>query len=88
MENQVLITFEDNGKTFQLFKTEMDGEVVYTISSDAVDVSSWGGGCFWCVEFEKLSDATFALHQIIENIEKNGKVDTTWLVETFGKGTC
>ena len=83
---KLLMTFSfDANGDFQLFGTAEDG---YFISSDVVHVSTWGGGCFWCAEFEKLSDATSAINQIVENYEKNGKVDTDWLVKTFGKGTC
>lgn len=89
METEVLMDYIDGaGFNFQLFRADYDGEITYTISSDAVDVSDCGGGCFWCVNFNKLSEALSAMSKIIENDENAGVVDTDWLVKTFGKETC
>lgn len=90
METLVLMNMEDAfGNNLQLFKSEFEGEITYVISSDFVDVSKVGGGCYWCHEFENLKDATFAIHQIAEHSEKNnGKFDADWLVKTFGMATC
>ena len=87
METEVLMNWEDNaGHNFQLFRDDLE----YVISSDAVDVSSWGGGCYYCVGcFNRLAEALSVFSRIVKNAEDaNGIVDTDWLVKTFGKGTC
>jgi len=87
MGTEVLMNWEDNaGNNFQLFRDDLD----YVISTDGVDVSKWGGGCYYCVGcFTKLADALAVFSQIVKNAEDaNGIVDTDWLVKTFGKGTC
>lgn len=92
METEVLMNWEDNaGNNFQLFKEiNVADELVYVISSDAVDVSSWGGGCYYCVDVvSKLSEALSIFSRIVENAESaNGIVDADWLIKTFGKSTC
>ena len=87
MDTNVLMDWEDNARNnFQLFRDGLN----YVISSDAVDVSSWSCGCYYCVGcFDRLSEALSVFSQIVKNAEDaNGIVDTTWLVETFGKQTC
>lgn len=84
---EVLINWTDvTGANFQLFKYDLE----YVISSDAVDVSSWGQGCYYCVaDVEKLSEAIDIFNRIIKRAEENkGIVGANWLVETFGKATC
>lgn len=87
METEVLMNWEDKaGNNYQLFRDDLE----YVISSDAVEVSSWGCGCYYCVgSFNRLSEALSVFSRIVKNAEDtNGIVDTDWLVKTFGKGTC
>ena len=86
---EVIMEFETkNGNVFQLWKEVQDNETIFAISSDAVKVDL-GKGCYWCVCFEKLSDAVLAMGEIIKNSEHhNGLVDVAWLITKYGKETC
>jgi hypothetical protein len=87
MNTEVLMNWMDKaGFNFQLYRDDLD----YVISSDSINVSKWGGGCYYCIiDTEEFSEALLVFSRIVKNAEENnGKVDTKWLVETFGKGTC
>lgn len=91
-EIKIIMEFTDKSSAlFQLQKSfnEEDGTNCFAITSDFEGVSKLRGGCYWYSGFENLSSAMKAMSEIIENSEKNaGKVDTDWLIETFGNETC
>lgn len=87
---EVIMKFETkNGNDFQLWKEVQDNETIFAISSYAIPLVDLCKGCYWCVCFEKLSDAVSAMSEIIKNSEHhNGLVDVAWLITKYGKGTC
>lgn len=86
----VFAEFTDaNGKYVSLW-CDNDFEDCYIVGSESIKHEyNFSGGCCWCNESKTLSEAFEVFSKIIKNAEENnGVIDSKWVVETFGKGSC